>query len=290
MVEKMFGNMPIFRDHDELVLEEQERSEIVHIVFNCRETDRLTSNILGNHPDVVYFFTAYIKATGQKDIYMDFYKKNKEILQKSIPSLRIITKELDYTNNIEIIQEISKVIKFERELNPNVSIHINVGTGSKITAIASYTASQLWNCNMHYLHSEKYDPEHEGPAHKGKIITTDLTIFPIIRPKKNLILCIRLLADYFEKSRLCDKNDKFIYYKELVELLYNQGILIIKNKNSDERKFQQAKYMTAMKRYFIPLENKWDFIKVSDNSRNKKVYLSKKGKDIAEMFKYYIGD
>ncbi|MGV9200407.1 MAG: DUF6293 family protein, partial [Promethearchaeia archaeon] len=134
----------------------------IHIVFNAKEDKRITDPILKNPPNKLYYFTAYIEETGQKDENMEYFDKNTEILQKQIPTLKIIHRELDYTNYIHVIQEISKIIRDERAENGNSEIYINVGTGSKITSLASSEASKLWDCHIYYVFASKYDPSGEG--------------------------------------------------------------------------------------------------------------------------------
>ena len=117
----------------------------IHIVFNAREEQRITKPLIDNPPNKLYYFTAIVRSTNQKDVNLDFYDYNIKMLKDKIPLLEIISLQIDYTNFLEIIQELSKIIKLERENNPNSKIFINISSGSKMTSIASIEAAKLWD-------------------------------------------------------------------------------------------------------------------------------------------------
>ncbi len=68
-------------------------SKNIQIVFNSKETKRITKPILFYKPNKVYYFTAFIKKTGQKNENIDFYHENINFLEKEIPSLEIVHQE-----------------------------------------------------------------------------------------------------------------------------------------------------------------------------------------------------
>jgi hypothetical protein len=208
-----------------------------------------------------------------------------------LPQLEIIRKEVDYTNYIQIIQKLSKIIKDEREEDPNTRIFINVASGSKITAIASIEASKLWDCDVYYVYSTKYDPSGEGPVHKGEMkIKTPIT-FPIKKPDKKIIEILQFIQELIKERYKRKPSDesirKFIYKKNLIEQLFDQKLITLINKNPEERKLQASKYMKARK-YLKPMDQELDFIDISDDKRNKKVYLTDQGKELLQIFKYQI--
>ncbi|TFG21540.1 MAG: hypothetical protein EU529_13330 [Promethearchaeota archaeon] len=172
----------------------------IHITFNSREDYRILTPILNQIPHKLYYFTAEIKSTGQKDEHLDFFNKNSSFLKEKIPNLIIIQKEVDYTDYIEIIQELSKIIKKEKGTNPNCEFFINIGTGSKITAIASTEAARLWNCKALYVHSTKYDPLTKGARHKGEMIIKYPPIFPAQKPMKKLIKVLKIIDNAIKEQ------------------------------------------------------------------------------------------
>ncbi|MBD3212527.1 MAG: hypothetical protein GF311_07960 [Candidatus Lokiarchaeota archaeon] len=263
----------------------------VHIVFNSRETHRITNPLLNHPPNTMYYFTAIIRETGQKDENLEYLEKNLSLLKENLPQLEIIQKEVDYTDYIEVMQELSKIIKKEREENQNCKIYINVGSGSKVTAIASVEASELWNCDIYYVYSTKYDPMGEGPEHKGEMIIKEPLTFPIKKPKKIYVdilrLIERMITERYKDKQYDDSRQKYIFKKNLVESLYTENILTLKSKNKDERKLQASKYMKS-KKYLNRLNSELNYINVSKDKRNKKIFITDTGKEILNIFKYYF--
>ncbi len=263
----------------------------IHIAFNCEEEDRITKPIIDNPPNKLYIFTAFIKKTQQKDINMDFYEKNIKFLKKKIPLLEIITKEVDYTDYIEIIQELSKIINHEREINPNCKIFINVSTGSKMASIASTEASRLWNCQIYYVYSSKYDPYGEGARHKGEFYVFNPITFPIKKPKEIYIKTLKLYEDLIQKKYhdkiYNEKKLKYIFLKNLINELEAEGYIELESKHEDPGSLKSALYMKA-RNFLDPLVNDLKYIKISDEKRNKKVFLTSIGKEILEIFKFLI--
>lgn len=263
----------------------------VHIVFNTKEDKRITDPILKSSPNKLYYFTARIEKTGQSDVNMEFFEKNINLLKKRIPTLDIIHKELDYTNYIEVIQAISRIIKEEREENDDADIYINVGTGSKITALASTEASKLWDCHIYYVYSSKYDPSGEGPQHKGEMYIKTPITFPIKKPEaiyiKVLKLIQRMITKKYKGKEYDQSQAKFVYKKNLIDELIEKNFLKLEHKNEDERKRRSSYYMKS-KKFFDPLEKELSYIQISDDRRNKKVRLTPTGKQILQIFQYLI--
>ena len=263
----------------------------IHIVFNCEEEERITNPIIDNPPNILYYFTAIVRKTKQKDINIDFFKKNVRFLKEKIPLLEIIQKEVDYTNYIEIIQELSKIIKIEKEENPNCNIFINVSTGSKMASIASIEASKLWNCETYYVFSSLYDPHGGGPRHKGEFYIISPLTFPIKKPKEIYIETLKIVDNLIKEKYLnkeySSKQEKFIYKKKLIEELKERGFVELESKHKDPSSRKSALYMKSNK-FLEPLISQMNYIKISDDKRNKKVSLTQVGKDILKIFKFLI--
>jgi hypothetical protein len=222
---------------------------------------------------------------------MDFFEKNIACIKEKIPNVEIVKKNLDYTNYIEILQKLSLIIKNERELNPNCDILINIGTGSKITALASTEASRLWNCKILYVHSTKYDPLIEGAEHKGKMITIEPQVFPLQKPPQKLIEVLKIIENSIKekyKKKEVKSTPQFIYKKNLIQILRDNGYLTLKSKHINPR-FQQSSYYSKIDKNFLePLKNELNYIRISDDKKNKKVFITKKGEIVLKIFKYLI--
>ncbi|MBD3255098.1 MAG: hypothetical protein GF383_08385 [Candidatus Lokiarchaeota archaeon] len=264
----------------------------IHIIFNCEEEERLTKPIIDNSPDKVYYFKAYIKETGQTDVNVAFYERNVKSLKDQIPELVIKDKIVDYTDYIETIQELSKIIRKERERDSECQIYINVSSGSKITSLAAVEASKLWDCEIYYVYSSYYDPlgpAKNQPMHKGKVIIKTPTTFPIRQPKRQYLRILNLIGemieDKYRNKEYNKKKRKYLFKKYVIDKLYDEGLLKLQRKNKDPRKLTSSLYMKGTK-YFNHLEKELKFIKISDDKRNKKIFLTKKGQDILDIFKY----
>ncbi len=263
----------------------------VHIVFNCKEDYRITTPILNYVPYKLYYFTAYIKSTNQKDENMEYFHQNIEFLKLKMPNIIIIQNEIDYTNYIEIIQEISKIIRAERKIEQKSKIMINIGTGSNITALASTEAARLWDCEVYYVYSTKYNPSVEGPRHQGEMIIIFPPIFPIIKPPEILIKVLKILYKTIQNKyseKVTRFPVKFIYKKKFIEILIKRGFLKLQKKHDDLRSRQSSYYMKVNKRFIEPLANQLGYIEISKDKKNKKITITEKGKTILKIFRYLI--
>ncbi len=263
----------------------------IHIIFNCEEEERITKPILDNKPSKIYYFTAIIRQTGQKDVYMDFFNKNCTYLKQKIPHLEIVQKEIDYTNYIEVIQELSKIIKQEREANSLCKIYINVSSGSKMTSNASLEASKLWNADTYYVYSTLYDPVGKGPRHKGEMIIEKPITFPIKKPNDEIIKVIKFIEMAIEnkyKDKEIKVKEKFISKKELLEKMQEEGLLTLQKKNKDARKEKSSIYTNFNQKFVKILVGDLKYIEISNEKRNKRVTLTNIGKHVCDIFRYLI--
>lgn len=266
-------------------------SSQVHVVFNSDEDSRITKPIINANPNKLYYFKAYIKATDQGDQNIEFYESNIKEFREKLPNLEIVEKTIDYTDYIEIIQELSKIIKNERANDPECKIYFNVGSGSKMTSLACSEAAKLWKCKIYYVHSTLYDPRGSGGAHKGKIIVKEPITFPIQKPDKEVIEMLKCLensiTERYEKKDI-NPDQKFIYKKELVDILEEKGFLNIESKNKNPRKYRSSLYMSFNHRVADKLEEEFNYIRISDDKRNQKVFITDTGEQILKIFRYLI--
>jgi len=266
-------------------------SNTIHIIFNSKETQRITEPILFYKPEKLYYFTAYIKKTGQKDQNLKFFDENISFLRENIADLKITHQEVDYTDYIEVIQELSKIIKKERIEDSSCQIFINIGTGSKITAIASTEVSRLWDCNLIYTYTTKYDPFDSGATHKGDLLLKNPQIFPIQKPDKKLIKVLKILQEALiqkYKNKETEVSRNFIYKKNLLEILAEKGYLKLKKKHKNPRFTQSSYYMKLDHNFLKPLATELNYIEISKDKRNKKIFLTEKGKVVLDIFKYLV--
>lgn len=265
------------------------RPHLIHIAFNSREDRRITDPILLSEPHRFYYFTAHIKATGQNDENMDFFHNNVELLRKSLPSLEIIQKQIDYTDYIAVVQELSRIINVERKEDGSCQIYMNIGSGSKITAIAAAEAARLWGCKIFYVYSA-YDPDSDGPLHRGKMILITPPVFPAQKPERELIEILRIIDDAITEKyskKEVEVKEKYLFKKRLLELLKSEEYLTLKSKHEVTRSRTQA-YYGKMRPYLNTLENELGYIRVDEKHRKHAIFLTETGKNVLQIFKYRL--
>jgi len=253
----------------------------IHIVFNSEEKERITDPIIESKPNKLYYFKADPSKLKSADEFESYFKENIEILKKKIPTLEIIIKLIDFTDYFHIIQEISKLVKNERSENEKCKIYINIGAGSKLTAIASIEAAKIWNLETYYVYSQEVSLE-KGPKHSGEMIIRPIKSFPIQKPPENFIRVLKVI------EKMIGLGKKFVYKKNLLYELKKEGLLNLITENPDLKKNKSSEYMALNQRYLNPLEKQLKFINISDDKRNKKISLTEEGLNILKIFKYYI--
>ena len=248
----------------------------IHIAFQGFEIDRIAEPIIQNRGDKVYIIIFRDEKTEQ---FMEQFNIIKKKLEEE--NIQVIQEKAEIHDYNDVIQKISQIIKEEREQNPSCEIFINISVGTKITSIAGMDACRLWNCTPYYVLPEKYLPEEDekkSSLSRGikKIISPPQ--FEIVKPKKNLIQALKILAT--------KKNG--MYKKEFKKRLEEKKLLRILKKYNDPRdpKKKSAEYMALNQQYIIPLKQKWKYIDESDDKRNKKITITKMGFEILEIFKY----
>ena len=104
-------------------------------------------------------------------------KKNIANIRLATPDCEIQEIAVNYVNYFDIIGRLSEIIKNEMQM-PDTCIIINVGTGSKMIAIANMDAYRIWPEHMFviYPYSSDYKPERPSPAHDGAMKAANLLI------------------------------------------------------------------------------------------------------------------
>lgn len=212
---------------------------------------------------------------------MNQYYEIKKQLQKY--NIKVIQKGINLLNYIEIIQNISKIIRDERKNNPNTEILINLSVGTNITSIAAMDACRFWECTPYYVIGEKYIPQNEitketRSLSSGKMDVFAPPVFKIIKPKPNHIEALKIIAE--RKTGIYKKN----FRKELLR----KNLLVIQKKydKPNDPKRLSAEYMAMNQQYIYPLRDTWKYIKISDAKRNQKIILTKNGEEIVQIFHY----
>ena len=160
-----------------------------------------------------------------------------------------------------------------------------------MTSIASIEAYKLWNCEIYYMFSSEYDPYGIGPRHKGKLYIKKPITFPIKKPKEVFLKTLKIIKDLikskYNQKYFDSESEQFIFMKKLIDVLESKHILELKSKHKELSSRKSALYMKSYK-FLEPLVRDLKYIKISEDKRNKKVFLTQRGKDILKIFKFLI--
>ncbi|MBD3352186.1 MAG: hypothetical protein GF364_11925 [Candidatus Lokiarchaeota archaeon] len=258
----------------------------VFIVFMADEEERILDPIQRAKPDRIYLFIYESESYDRnyENHYPNIEKGIKEVNQKT----KIIKKYVTFINYFEVIHELSKIIKKEREKNPNTEIIMHCGVGSKISAIAVIDACRIWNAKPIYVYSKDYDPKRDI-KHKGEMILFEPPVFPLQKEKWEHIETIRIIDNMIKKNREQNRyttGDKdYIMKSDIQDALLKAKIITTSGKKNTKN--IQSRQQMALKQKILDPLKKRGYIELRKKSRSKKVYLTAEGRRIAEIFKYY---
>ena len=138
---------------------------------------------------------------------------------------------------------------------------------------------------------ENYDHLIEGAEHKGKIIGFEHHIFPLQKPAQIIINVLKIVENAIKEKynkKEVKYNPQFIYKEDLIQILRDIGYLMLKSKHINPR-FQQSSYYSKIDKNFLePLKNELNYIRISEDKKNKKVIITEKGDIFLKSFKYLI--
>lgn len=252
----------------------------IHIAFQGLEVERISDPILKIRADRAYLFIFKDEKTEK---FMQQYHLIGAILKKS--NIEVVQKGIDLHDYIDVIQNISQVIKKEREANLDSEIFINISVGTKITAIAAMDACRFWDCVAYYVVPEYYISEKEVTKDtvalsSGKMEIFEPPKFKLNKPSSKLLEALKIIGE----------KPGGIHKKEFRKRLLNKNMLkILKTyDNPKDPKKLSAEYMAMNQQFIIPLRDTWNYIVISDAKRNQKLTLTEIGEEALKIFKYLL--
>lgn len=249
----------------------------IHIAFQGFEIERISDPIIRMKADRAYLFIYQDEKTEK---FIEECKTIEKQLKDN--NIEVIRKGIDLLDYVAVIQNVSKVIKDEREKDPQVKIFINISVGTKITAIAGMDACRFWDCFPYYVKGENYISEKEITKNtralsSGKMETLQPPLFQLKKPPPNLIEALKIIVE----------RKIGIYKKEFRKKLLAKNLLVIQKKYEPHETSNKlsAEYMAMNQQYIFPLRDEWDYIHVSKTKRNQKITLTEYGKEASQIFK-----
>lgn len=209
-----------------------------------------------------------------------YYAIERQLKENNIEIVRIGIDLHNYTN---IIQNVSLIIKNERESNFETKFFVNLSVGTKITAIAAMDACRFWDCTPYYVIGEHYIPE-KAISKKtqalsyGKMEIFIPPVFQLLKPESPLIEALKIVAE----------KKTGIYKKDFRKKLLAKNLLTIQKNYefANDPKKLSAEYMAMNQQYIYPLRDTWNYIQISDAKRNQKITLTELGEETVQIFKY----
>ncbi len=259
----------------------------VHITYNAQEKKRITGPILSDEPDVLY----YICHSGKiEDIFLNHKKMNLEMIKNNLKDCKIIEKKVDYVNYYDIIANLAKIISSENAVSKNnnkeVSFTINMGTGSKMVAIANIDANRLWdNIKLIYPYSLDYDPSAES-AHSGIMYSAEPPEFKFNKPSIELIKTMQILYWLMLHDKFKRKRD-FILQRDWQDAIFHIYMIRSVKKNENPRDRDTSEKMSLNRAIISPLTDKWKFIYREKQGRDYKIYFTDAGLKMVRVFMNY---
>ena len=210
---------------------------------------------------------------------------NLETIKKNLKNCKIIENEVDYVNYYDIISNLAKIVSSEiaKSKDKKVIFTINMGTGSKMVAIANIDASRLWdNIILIYPYSLDYDPSAES-AHSGIMYSAEPPEFKFNKPTIELIKAMQILYwlmlhDKFERKR------DFVLQRDWQNAIFNKYKIRNVKKNENSRDRDTSEKMSLNRAIINPLTEKWKFIYREKQGRDYKIYFTNAGFNMVRVF------
>lgn len=152
------------------------------------------------------------------------------------------------------------------------SVHVNITTGSKVTAIAGMIASMVMDATPYYVRAKDYEDD-------PKDITdvTELPTYPINAPDIEQISVMEFIHTWNEHQGPPTKGET-IHFSEREDLAYIRKNIAGK-----------GKYRLLDTHIVEPLKER-GWLAESKQGRNKVLELTEKGKDARQAFRWLIDE
>ncbi|MHA1521204.1 MAG: HFX_2341 family transcriptional regulator domain-containing protein [Promethearchaeota archaeon] len=259
----------------------------VHITYNVHEQKRIVDPILEECPDILYYF--HFDDGNRKDVNFDCRDLNLETIREKLPECKIVERGINYVDYYQIISNLATIINQENKehLEKTVLFRINLGTGSKMVAIANVDASRLWeNIEIIYPYSEIYDTSKDS-THSGIIKVADPPKFEFKHPNLKLLQSLQILYTLREKTDMHGHIHEFVKQKDLFHYIFEVFKILEVTANRDSRNYNSSQYMRLNRNILDKLENYWGFITKDKIGRDHRIFFTDKGEKMARVFINY---
>ena len=197
------------------------------------------------------------------------YQKNLEAQFKK----QKIQVQIAKVNRLELFATIKTVREIIQKEMDN-DIYVNVGSGSKIQAIACMMACMIFknknNIKPFYAEAERYAAFEGKQQSFGVKRTIPLPAYQIQTPKAELLHALRLIKE----------NNGKISKKEMAELAVNNNLITVKARPEN---YTQARFASLDKNIIQPLRDDWKFVEVQKVGRSRWIKITEEGINASEF-------
>ncbi len=259
----------------------------VHITYNVHEQARIIDPILEECPNALYYF--HFDDGNRIDVHLDYRDKNLSVIRAKLPECEIVERGINYVDYYQIISNLASIINQENKDHPEhaVKFKINLGTGSKMVAIANVDASRLWeNIEIIYPFSEMYDLSAES-THSGALKVADPPKFEFKHPDQKLIQALQILYTLHGKEDVHGHIHDFVKQKDIFHYVFEVFKILEVAPNKDARNYNTSQYMRLNRNILDKLVHSWGFITRVKVGRDYHIYFTEKGEKMARVFVNY---
>lgn len=259
----------------------------VHFTYNARENERIVDPILSEKPNSLYYF--HFDDGNRSDINLKYQSENLEAIEKALPKCEIHKIGINYVDYYQIISKLAKIISDEQLAHGNheVRFQINLGTGSKMVAIANMDAHRLWpNIDIIYPYSEEYDPTAET-THSGSMKGAEPPKFEFKHPGLKILKSIQILYVLRDTEDNFGHKHDYVKQSDLAYYVYDVFQILKVKSNEDPRKLQSSQLMQLKRRIIDRLDKNWGFITREKVGRDYHIFFTEKGEKMAKVFINY---
>jgi hypothetical protein len=168
-------------------------SKFIHIISTGLEKDRIIFLLQKFPPYRVYFLN--YKSQGKED---SGYARIVEPVQKEIDSLIPLAEKkyvtVSYEEFEELFLKIFEIMANEKQQGNDVIV--NLSTGPRIAAFASWVAASIINSKAFYIRPAEYLPEGGKLISRGVIKVIDMFHFPITLPTESEAAMLEFLFNH----------------------------------------------------------------------------------------------
>jgi len=237
----------------------------VHIAPVGFEVDRIVIPVKQTRADKIFLL---VHDNASEDKSLPYLRNLERQLKKEKVQVEIV--RVDRLNLFATIKAVKEII--EKEIDN--AIYVNVGSGSKIQAIACMMGCMIFksknNIKPFYAEAEKYAAFEGKQQSFGVKRTITLPTYQIQTPKTELIQALQLIKE----------NNGKISKKEMAELADKNNLIVVKARKEN---YTQARFASLDQNILHPLEEKWKFVKTEKIGRTRWIKITKEGINATEF-------